>query len=151
MSFYTKEYRQKLNLDRAATLTAELKSMCLDGLNKLEIAGYEPLITEAFRPQAEQDAYFAQGRQSLNEVNELRGMAGLDPINDEENSKIVTKTLSSKHTERIAFDIVNTVNGYPDWNDDAFYEWAAKIYKEIGLSWGGDWHSFKDKPHFEKN
>lgn len=151
MSFYTKEKRQKLNLTRAATLIPELQSICIDGLNKLESAGYEPLITEAYRSQETQNAYYAQGRLSLEEVNALRQAVELAPITLEKNESIVTRTLNSKHTSKRAFDLVNIKEGEPAWKDYSFYNWAAVIYKQSGLVYGGDWIAWRDICHFELN
>jgi peptidoglycan L-alanyl-D-glutamate endopeptidase CwlK len=42
------------------------------------------------------------------------------------------------------------VDGKADWNTPHWNK-IAEIGKSLGWSWGGDWTSFKDKPHFEKN
>ena len=41
------------------------------------------------------------------------------------------------------------VNGKADWNTD--WNKIGVIGKSVGFSWGGDWSSFKDNPHFEMN
>lgn len=66
----------------------------------------------------------------------------------------------SKHnqTPSLAVDIVP----YPiDWNDERRFRTLGTVVKEIwaqlpeekkegwSLSWGGDWKTFKDFPHFE--
>lgn len=81
-----------------------------------------------------------------------RGKAEQDAAYNAGNSKL--KFPQSKHNQMpsLAVDIAP----YPiDWNDlDRFKELGTivkKIAKEKGidLSWGGDWKSFKDYPHFQ--
>jgi hypothetical protein len=67
--------------------------------------GLDFIVTSTLRTQAEQFAYFAQGRQPLEEVNRLRKEAGLAPINEKENSRTVTRTLDSAHLKGLAFDV----------------------------------------------
>jgi peptidoglycan L-alanyl-D-glutamate endopeptidase CwlK len=39
-----------------------------------------------------------------------------------------------------------------DFDKDGKADWMeiVKIFKANGWTWGGDWKTFKDKPHFEK-
>ena len=64
----------------------------------------------------------------------------------------------SLHQEGLAFDIicydeVRTLS----WDVDIFTEVAnwirhvAKTQFNTELEWGGDWKSFKDRPHFQLN
>lgn len=48
----------------------------------------------------------------------------------------------------LAFDICKNVRGQ-EYSDNAFWQGVAKIGKEMGFTWGGDWKSFPDKPHFQ--
>jgi peptidoglycan L-alanyl-D-glutamate endopeptidase CwlK len=63
-----------------------------------------------------------------------------------------SKTLNSKHLTGKAVDIAP----YPiDWNDKLRFEHLATIIKQIAkdkgykITWGGDWKSFKDMPHYQ--
>lgn len=67
--------------------------------------GIEFELTSTLRTPAEQFAYFAQGRNSLPEVNRLRAEAGLSPITEKENQRPVTRTMNSAHLEGRAFDL----------------------------------------------
>ncbi len=145
---YTAEYRKQLNADRISTLVPELRSPCLEGIDKLEQAGYEPLVVEARRSQEYQDALYAQGRQSLDEVNLLRQIADKDPISEQENTYTVTQTKNSKHLSGKAFDVTSVNKGVVDWDDYNFINMAGIIFKKLGLVWGGDW-LHKDDDHFE--
>lgn len=146
---YNAEYRKQLNAERISTLVPELQKPCLEGIDKLEDAGYEPLVVEAKRSQEYQEALFAQGRQSLDEVNSLRELAGKDPITEQENKYTVTQTKYSKHLQGKAFDITCINKGEVDWDDYNFINMAGIIFKKLGLTWGGDFVGFKDEDHFE--
>lgn len=65
--------------------------------------------------------------------------------------KRVTKARGgySNHNFGIAFDIgfFGPTGLYID--EGLEYDVAGKIGKSLGLTWGGDWESFQDKPHFE--
>lgn len=54
----------------------------------------------------------------------------------------------SWHNFGFAFDVVPLVNGKAIW-DSPFWNRIGELGKRIGLVWGGDFQSFKDKPHFE--
>jgi len=54
-----------------------------------------------------------------------------------------------------AFDIFGYVDGKATWDEDILTEIARHIQKvakdryNIDLTWGGDWTSFRDMPHFQ--
>jgi len=145
---YTQEKRQRLNNQRAETLISELRDICLEGISKLEDAGYEPLVIEARRTQEYQNALYAQGRQPLEEVNRLRALADKDPITEKENKYKVTQTTHSKHIDGKAFDIICVNDGEPDFEDKNFISLSVVIYESLGLTSGSRWH-FQDDAHFE--
>lgn len=71
-----------------------------------------------------------------------------------------TRTMNSRHlphkTDKLsrAVDLAVKVNGKVRW-DWPLYAQMAKTIKEaakaekVPITWGGDWVSFKDGPHFE--
>ena len=88
-------------------------------------------ITETMRTKEEQNALYAKGRTA--------------PGN------IVTKVQypSSNHNWGIAFDFCrNDGTGAYEIKGN-FFQKVGEIGKSLGLSWGGDFKSFKDMPHFE--
>ncbi len=129
------------------------------------------VLVETFRSAAVQTAYYAQGRQSLAKVNELRKAAGLYLIDAAENKRKITfkPAGGSMHEKMIngepaskAFDIgfIKTVDGKP------VMDWSEKNYKRVEqiirakfpeVTWGGDWdrdgrtddEKFVDLPHFQ--
>lgn len=146
---YTKERREQLNSERISTVIDKLQGVCLEGINKLEDAGYEPLITEGYRSQETQNAYYSQGRNSLDETNKLRVIAGLDPIDEEENSHIITRAKISNHSSGRAFDIITLTNGEPDYDNKNFISMSGLVFENLGLNWGFHFTTICDPSHFE--
>lgn len=88
-------------------------------------------ISECLRTVAEQDTLYAQGRTAPgNVVTNAKG-----------------STFSSQHQWGVAFDFYRN-EGTGAFNEDGhFFEKVGVIAKSIGLGWGGDWTSPKDRPH----
>jgi peptidoglycan L-alanyl-D-glutamate endopeptidase CwlK len=90
----------------------------------------EILVTSTLRTFEEQAELFAIGRTKP--------------------GKIVTnaKAGESWHNFGLAFDVVPLVNGKAIWHSP-FWTRIGDFGKELDLIWGGDFKTFKDKPHFE--
>lgn len=116
-----------------------------NGLNELDRKGITYAIIETYRSQEVQDAYYAQGRESLDIVNQKRIEAGISIIDEHQNRHIITKARYSKHTEGLAADIVPVLsNGRIPWlirdaSTAALWLSIAEVLKKHGLDWGGDW------------
>jgi hypothetical protein len=136
-------------------LTPELQEKEQEFALKMLEAGLPFAITCTLRTKNEHVALYAQHREPLAAVNELRRVAKLPPITEEENKKCVTWTLNSRHFagkdgKARAFDFVLLKANKPTWDikcdidDDDIPDYieAGAIAKSIGLIWGGD---FKDK------
>lgn len=120
-------------------------------------------LNSVLRTVEEQAAYYAQGRQTLDEVNSLRKAAGMYLLRSEQENYIVTHTKHSRHFpgpdgKSRAFDImILRSGGKPTWdtkwdgNQDGISDYleAALIGQSVGLDAGGLWSSWKDYPHFE--
>jgi peptidoglycan L-alanyl-D-glutamate endopeptidase CwlK len=106
------------------------------------------------RTFAEQDALFAQGRTRLFDSKGRR----LGRVTN-------AKSGSSFHNYGLALDIVllkdtNRDGTFEtaswetavDFDGDGKADWmeVVNIFKRNGWTWGGDFRSFKDAPHFEK-
>lgn len=115
------------------TLHPKIRDKAREFINRVEKElGIKLRVTSGFRTYAEQDKLYAQGRTAP--------------------GSIVTKAKGgqSNHNFGTAFDVVPIVNGSADWKTTAgTWNKIAKVGKEIGFSWGGDWQTFTDKPHFE--
>ncbi len=102
----------------------ELKELCKK--NNLIIG-----IGECVRTVVEQDNLYEQGRTKPGSiVTNARG-----------------SSYSSQHQWGIAFDFYRN-DGAGAYNESGnFFEEVGRIAKTIGLGWGGDWTSIKDRPH----
>ena len=102
---------------------SQLKELCKK--NGLNIG-----IGECLRTVSEQDALYAKGRTtSGNIVTNAKG-----------------SSYSSQHQWGVAFDFFKNVKGH-EFDDISFFNDVAALAKSIGLAWGGDWTSIKDRPH----
>jgi peptidoglycan L-alanyl-D-glutamate endopeptidase CwlK len=100
--------------------------------------------TEWRRTQDHQDALFAQGRRSLEEVNALRKKAGLYLLSARENTYTVTQTRQSSHILGLAVDVCPVIGGRIPWNittEEEAEAWKriGAISLSLGLRWGGTW------------
>lgn len=87
-------------------------------------------VTSGLRTIAEQNELYAQGRTKPGPV--------------------VTnaKGGSSYHNFGLAIDVVEINGGQALWNNPDWNK-IGSFGKKLGLEWGGDWTSIKDKPHFQ--
>lgn len=124
-------------------------------------AGIPFELNEVLRTSAVQQAYYAQGRNPLAQVNNARKAAGLGPISQTENQYKVTWTLNSRHFAgkdglSRAFDIRLLNHGKPTWdtkwdanqNSIPDYREAALIGQRVGLAPGALWDK-PDYPHYQ--
>ncbi len=113
-------------------LDETVQHLALSLLRAAHALGIELIVTQAYRSMDEQAHLYAQGRT----------IAG----------PIVTNAPpgSSWHEFRKAFDVAILKDGRATWpNDVALWQRIGNIGKQIGLDWGGDFHTIIDRPHFE--
>lgn len=125
--------------------------------------GIEIMVTEIIRTNEVQNAYYAQGREPLKEVNRLRKIAGLYLISEKENKNTVTKAKAgeSPHFFGLAWDYALIVNRNLDYDNLEIIAKCGQIAREITLDgyelvWGGDFNDngiaddkFVDRPHIQ--
>lgn len=93
------------------------------------------------RTFAEQDALYAQGRTKPgNKVTNAKAGWSFH------NYGLAIDIVLIKDGKTATWDMVHDFDGdhTPDWME------VVKIFKAHGWEWGGDWHSLKDYPHFQK-
>lgn len=136
-------------------------------IQKCKEAGHNVIITCTARDFKQQVALYAQGRQSLDEVNRLRKIAKMQPIDEKANRKRVTWTLASRHIINLdddkvsndkatAFDYAIIKDGKAVWDVKADidkdgvadYLECANIAKSLGLESGAFWKK-PDFPHVQ--
>lgn len=120
---------------RLALVSPELAKKVRAASDALAIKGIFFRVVQGLRTYAEQDALYAQGRTAAGHVvTNARGGY-------------------SNHNFGCAVDCCPFISGSTgdmNWNAKSlqFSEMVSAL-KEQGLSWGGDWHSIVDPPHFQ--
>jgi len=133
----------------------------------LENRGLRYAVLETLRTAQIQAAYYAQGREPIDEVNRLRLIAGLQPLPacDKDGRLIgygiITNAKVSPHQSGEAGDVVPVVDdkGTIPWAITASTAGLWKAFgmlgQEAGLKWGGLWSPFDkfgigwDAPHYQ--
>ena len=105
-------------------LRADVAENCRRFVEIAKADGYPVLITGTVRDKAYQEYCYYKGT-SKSKVPTFHSMeAGL------------------------AFDICKNVNGQ-EYSDNDFWNYCGALGKKMGFTWGGDWTSIVDKPHFQ--
>ncbi len=65
-----------------------------------------------------------------------------------------TKTMNSRHLTGHAVDIAPMVGGTVRWDWPLYHQLAVIVKgaakaENVPITWGGDWRTFKDGPHWE--
>lgn len=124
---------EELNIKRLATVHTVVRDAAILGIQSALKQGVVVLVTQALRTVAEQDALYAIGRTKP--------------------GKIVTKAKggASWHNYGLAIDCVPIdALGKADWNvQHPSWQIMVNSMKAQGFEWGGDWKTFKDRPHFQ--
>ena len=112
------------------------------------------IVFEGRRSVRTQEAYYAQGRKPLQEVNALRKAAGLYLLRAEKDNYVITWTLNSKHIAGLAMDVLPADGaGNPTWDLAHYREFFIGIRncgRAAGLICGADWPVPQtDWPHYE--
>jgi peptidoglycan L-alanyl-D-glutamate endopeptidase CwlK len=94
--------------------------------------GVEVKLSCTYRSNAEQNALYALGR-TIKGAKVTNAKAGQSPHN---------------YQPSFAIDVFFTVNGVVDWSPKWFTAFS-KFMKTTGISWGGDFKSIPDSPHYE--
>lgn len=128
-----------ISLQKANQLHPHIKQRVIDTVNyineKILTEEAKVRVAQGLRTFAEQDALYAQRPKVTN-----------------------AKGGQSIHNYGLAIDIVLIINGKEaswdtkkDWDKDQQSDWmeVVQVLKKQGFSWGGDWRTFKDMPHFE--
>ena len=123
-----------------ADLHPRVRAMAEQLLAKAAAAGMPLAITFTLRSMESQAKLYAQGRTAPGHVV-TNARAGY-----------------SFHNFGLAIDVVpQELEALPRWGDTPDHQartnkiWSelGAIGKSIGFRWGGDFHSIKDRPHFE--
>lgn len=123
--------------------------MRLSAASEKQLIGVHPALVKVVRRAVE--LCTAQGL-------DFRVMEGLRSLTQQKKNvaKGVSKTLKSKHLTGHAVDLIPMIGGKVTWSWPPYHRMAPVIKqaaRDVGVTvtWGGDWKSFKDGPHWEVN
>ena len=118
-----------VNSRRLEDLRADVRRNVEIFLELCAAEGLNVLVTQTLRDDEYQESLYAKGRT--------------------EPGRIVTNSRrTSFHGRGLAFDICKNVKGR-EYSDAAFFARCGEIGKRVGFSWGGDFRSLPDRPHFQ--
>jgi len=153
--------RDSITTKRVALIHPLLRAEAEAAINEAE-AGFPPYIAirvvQGLRTFAEQDALYNQptdgkdndGDGKVDEKDETVTHAKGGQSNHNYGLALDFAMLYDKDRngtfETLSWDLVKDEDkdGVPDWTE------VVKAFKKQGWEWGGDWTSFKDRPHVEK-
>ena len=69
-------------------------------------------------------------------------------------AKGATRTMNSRHLTGHAVDLAPVINGAVSWDWPLYNKLALTVFEAakdegVPITWGGNWTTFKDGPHFE--
>lgn len=125
---------EQTSIARLQLLHPAIRDKAIDAYSEAVRAtppGVHPFITQTLRTFAESDALYAQGRTKP--------------------GSIVTnaKAGQSYHNYGLAIDFMMQINGKDSWAVDHNWMIVVNVFKQHGFTWGGDFKSILDQPHFE--
>lgn len=102
----------------------------LEKVNKLiaicKTKGIELAVVESFRTSAKQNEYKLMGKKYT------RATGG-----------------HSKHQYGLAIDVVPVIDSVAQWDNARLWKKIGAVGEQLGLRWGGRWHTLYDPGHFE--
>ena len=118
-----------INSRKLSDLRSDVRANAELLLAECERQGLRVLVTQTLRDDEYQAKLYAQGRTLPGQIVT--------------NSKVTTY-----HGAGLAFDICQNIKGH-EYSDLAFFANVAILAKHMGFTWGGNWKSFPDRPHFQ--
>lgn len=112
-------------------LRADVAANCRLFVAECQAQGLPVLVTETVRDLEYQASLYAKGRTAPGSI-------------------VTNQKTPSFHWDKVAlaFDIAKNVKGH-EYDDAEFFRKCGAIGKKMGFTWGGDWTSLPDKPHFQ--
>lgn len=112
-------------------LRPDVAANCDKFLRLCKAAGYPVLVTSTVRDEEYQAHLYEQGRTRPGSI-------------------VTNSKRPTFHWDKagLAFDICKNRKG-EEYSDMAFWKGVSAIGKAMGFSWGGDWKSLVDMPHFQ--
>lgn len=118
-----------LNSRDISTLRSDVAANCRVFIELCKNEGLNVLVTQTKRDNEYQAYLYEQGRTRPGSI-------------------VTNSKTTSFHGVGLAFDICKNVKGH-EYDDPTFFKKCGEIGKKMGFTWGGDWKSFPDQPHFQ--
>lgn len=119
-----------LNSRKLEDLHEVVQSVCQTHIANCAKRGVGIILTSTLRDDEYQELLYQQGR----------ALPG----------RIVTNmSKTGAHGLGLAYDVVPVVDGKAIWDNAWFWQIIGEEGKKLGLTWGGNWKAFIDRPHFE--
>ena len=107
------------------------------------------LKVEAFIAEAHKEEIDLRITSTLRDMETQNILYSIGRIPGDKRGKVTNaKAGRSMHNYGFAVDVVEFINGKPDFNTKNWSK-IGRLGKKHGLVWGGDWKNFKDRPHFQ--
>lgn len=119
-----------INSRKIEDLHPVVQVLCRKHIAACKARGVDIIVTNTLRDAEYQASLYAQGRTKPGNI--VTNMLHIGP-----------------HGFGLAYDIVPIIDGTAIWGNDKLWQIAGEEGKKLGLTWGGDWKSIVDKPHFE--
>lgn len=112
-------------------LRPDVAANCRVFIQRCAAEGLPVLVVETVRDLEYQASLYAQGRTKPGKI-------------------VTNQKTPSFHWDKVAlaFDVCKNVKGH-EYDDSDFFRRCGAIGKEMGFTWGGDWKSLPDRPHFQ--
>lgn len=137
----TLEFVKKKSAARLAGLHEVVRIAAERLIERAYNAGVPIVITQGLRTIQEQNELYAQGRTKPGQrVTNAKGGYSFHNF-----GVAIDFALLLPDGKSVSWDMRRDGNG----NKKADWQEVARIGKDLGFEWGGDWTSFKDYPHFQ--
>ena len=131
----------------------------MDLVTRNRISQLHPLVRKEMIAIIDECNNALTGRSQVRISQGLRTFAEQDALFNQKPKLTNAKGGQSVHNYGFAVDIVLIIDGktaswdtHKDWDNDKVADWdeCVRVFAKYGWSWGGNWSSFKDMPHFDK-
>lgn len=119
-----------VNSRKIEDLHPVVQEICKKHMAACRKRGVEILVTNTLRDCEYQEYLYSLGRSKPGNI--VTNMKFLGP-----------------HGYGLAYDVVPVVKGKAVWDDNKLWSIIGEEGQKLGLTWGGNWKSIIDKPHFE--
>jgi peptidoglycan L-alanyl-D-glutamate endopeptidase CwlK len=131
----------------------------MDKITEQRIAQLHPSVRKEITDIIIKCNSLLTGRSQVRITHGLRTFTEQDELYKKRPKVTNARGGQSVHNYGFAVDIVLIIDGktaswdtHADWDGDKVSDWdeCVKVFAAYGWSWGGNWSSFKDMPHFDK-